>query len=114
MVDCHQDPDGSPCTEWAQAGAWPPVFAGLQELLLPVPAGGQLGPWKPTPGLLEQVFQQLPDFRPCPAREARSRCRPMKRYLDRLRVETREEFERRLKRETAKAAKELHRRPVAA
>ncbi|MFC9501372.1 hypothetical protein [Streptomyces sp. NPDC056982] len=39
---------------------------------------------------------------------------PMKRYPDRLRVETREEFEARLKRETAKAAKELHRRPVAA
>jgi hypothetical protein len=37
-----------------------------------------------------------------------------KRYPDRLRVEAREEFERRLKRETAKAAKELHRRPVAA
>lgn len=39
---------------------------------------------------------------------------PMKRYPDRLRVETREDFEARLKRETAKAAKELHRRPVAA
>lgn len=35
----------------------------------------------------------------------------MKRYPDRLRVETREEFETLLKRETAK---ELHRRPVAA
>ncbi len=39
---------------------------------------------------------------------------PMKRYPDRLRAETREEFQARLKRETAKAAKELHRRPVAA
>ncbi|MFD7994236.1 RNA-binding protein [Streptomyces mexicanus] len=39
-----------------------------------MPAGGQLGPWNPTQDPLEQVFQQLPDFRPWPAREARSRC----------------------------------------
>jgi hypothetical protein len=41
---------------------------------LAVPAGRQLGPWNPTQDPLEQVFQQLPDFRPWPAREARSRC----------------------------------------
>ncbi|MFD5423943.1 hypothetical protein [Streptomyces sp. NPDC127084] len=44
-------------------------------------------------------------------RSSRAAIGPMKRYPDRLRVETREEFEARLKRETAK---ELHRRPVAA
>ncbi|MFE8965103.1 hypothetical protein [Streptomyces iakyrus] len=36
----------------------------VQELALPVPARGQGVPWKPTPGLLERVFQQLPAFRP--------------------------------------------------
>jgi hypothetical protein len=65
ITDCHQDPDGSPpCTEWAQPGKWHLVLADVQELALPVPVGGQLGPWKPTPDLLAQVFQQLPDFRP--------------------------------------------------
>ncbi|MFJ1930431.1 MULTISPECIES: hypothetical protein [unclassified Streptomyces] len=65
LVDCHQDPDGSPpCTPWAQAGAWHLVLQDVQELPLPVPVDGQLGPWKPTPDLLEQVFQQLPGFRP--------------------------------------------------
>ncbi|MFJ1847096.1 hypothetical protein [Streptomyces sp. NPDC088146] len=65
LVDCHQDPDGSPpCTPWAQAGAWHLVLRDAQELPLPVPADGQLGPWKPTPDLVEQALQQLPDFRP--------------------------------------------------
>ncbi|MFB6945572.1 hypothetical protein ACFWGL_36585 [Streptomyces sp. NPDC060286] len=65
LVDCHQDPDGSPpCTPWAQAGAWHLVLRDVQELPLPVPADGQLGPWKPTPDLVEQALQQLPDFRP--------------------------------------------------
>lgn len=65
ITDCHQDPEGSPpCTQWAQADAWHVVLADIQALALPVPIGGQLGPWKPTPDLLAQVFQQLPDFRP--------------------------------------------------
>ncbi|MGR8012261.1 hypothetical protein [Streptomyces sp. A5-4] len=65
ITDCHQDPDGSPpCTEWAQPEAWHLVLTDVQELALPVPIGGQLGPWKPTPDLLEQVLQQLPDLRP--------------------------------------------------
>ncbi|MGQ4732623.1 hypothetical protein ACUN3E_33830 [Streptomyces sp. Ju416(a)] len=65
LVDCHQDPDGSPpCTPWAQAGAWHLVLQDVQELPLPVPVDGQLGPWKPTPDLVEQALQQLPDFRP--------------------------------------------------
>lgn len=65
LTDCHQDPEGQPpCTEWAQAGAWHLVLTDVQELALPVPATGQLGPWKPTPDLLARVFQQLPDFRP--------------------------------------------------
>ncbi|MGC5401725.1 ASCH domain-containing protein [Streptomyces sp. DT20] len=65
ITDCHQDPDGSPlCTEWAQTDAWHLVLTDVQELALPVPARGQLGPWKPTPDLLERVFQQLPGFRP--------------------------------------------------
>ncbi|MGV9247994.1 hypothetical protein [Streptomyces sp. NPDC003710] len=65
LVDCHQDPDGSPlCSGWAQAHAWHLVFQDVQELPLPVPADGQLGPWKPTPDLVARGFQQLPDFRP--------------------------------------------------
>ncbi|MFJ4972723.1 hypothetical protein [Streptomyces sp. NPDC088755] len=65
LVDCHQDPDGSPpCTPWAQAGAWHLVLTDVQELPLPVPVDGQLGPWKPTPDLVKQALQQLPDFRP--------------------------------------------------
>lgn len=65
LVDCHQDPDGSPpCSEWAQSEAWHLVVQDVQVLPLPVAASGQLGPWKPTPDLLTQVFQQLPDFRP--------------------------------------------------
>lgn len=65
ITDCHQDAKGSPpCTEWAQTDAWHVVLADVQALALPVPVGGQLGPWRPTPDLLAQVFQQLPDFRP--------------------------------------------------
>ncbi|WP_255346126.1 hypothetical protein [Streptomyces chartreusis] len=36
----------------------------VQELPLPVPALGQVVPWKPSPDLVTRVFQQLPDFRP--------------------------------------------------
>ncbi|MEV5432762.1 hypothetical protein [Streptomyces sp. NPDC052701] len=65
LADCHQDPDGSPpCSQWAQPGAWHLVLADVRELPLPVPADGQLGPWKPAPDLMAQVFQQLPGFRP--------------------------------------------------
>lgn len=65
LVDCHQDADGSPpCTPWAQPGAWHLVLQDVQELPLPVPADGQLGPWKPTPDLVQQALQQLPAFRP--------------------------------------------------
>ncbi|MER6609894.1 hypothetical protein ABT282_29225 [Streptomyces sp. NPDC000927] len=65
ITDCHQDPAGSPpCTEWAHPDAWHLVLADVQELPLPVPARGQVVPWKPTPDLLSRVFQQLPHFRP--------------------------------------------------
>jgi hypothetical protein len=65
LVGCHQDADGSPpCTPWAQPGAWHLVLQDVQELPLPVPADGQLGPWKPTPDLVQQALQQLPGFRP--------------------------------------------------
>ncbi|MGW0836539.1 hypothetical protein [Streptomyces prunicolor] len=65
LTDCHQDPDtGPPCTEWARAGSWHLVLADVQELPLPVPADGRLGPWRPSPDLVAQVFQQLPAFQP--------------------------------------------------
>jgi hypothetical protein len=64
LTDCHQDPDGSPpCTKWAQPGAWHLVLADVHKLALPIPVRGQLGPWKPSPDLVAQVLQQLPDLR---------------------------------------------------
>ncbi|MGW3269036.1 hypothetical protein [Streptomyces sp. NPDC001056] len=65
LTGCHQDPDGSPpCTEWAEPGLWHLELTDVQELALPIPARGQLGPWRPTEGLVAQVRQQLPDLRP--------------------------------------------------
>ncbi|MES5824862.1 hypothetical protein [Streptomyces sp. RG80] len=65
ITDCHQDPeDAQPCSEWAHPGAWHLVLADVQALPLPVPARGQVIPWKPTQDLVDRVFQQLPDFRP--------------------------------------------------
>ncbi|MFI1576213.1 hypothetical protein ACH4VQ_36060 [Streptomyces anulatus] len=65
ITDCHQDPEGSPlCSSWAHTGAWHLKLADVQALALPIPARGQLGPWRPTEDLVDQVLQQLPDFRP--------------------------------------------------
>ncbi|KJY27439.1 hypothetical protein VR46_39105 [Streptomyces sp. NRRL S-444] len=65
LTGCHQDPDGSPpCTPWAQPGLWHLEVSDVQELALPIPARGQLGPWRPTEDLVAQVLQQLPDLRP--------------------------------------------------
>ncbi|AJC62011.1 hypothetical protein [Streptomyces sp. 769] len=65
LTGCHQDPDGSPpCTPWAEPGRWHLELADVQALALPIPARGQLGPWKPTEDLVAQVRQQLPDLRP--------------------------------------------------
>ncbi|MFF7858978.1 hypothetical protein [Streptomyces sp. NPDC007904] len=65
ITGCHQDPDGAPlCSQWAHPGAWHLVLGDVQEFPLPVPARGQVVPWKPSQDLLERVFQQLPGFRP--------------------------------------------------
>lgn len=65
ITDCHQDPEGSPpCTKWAHPGAWHLVLTDVQEFPLPLPARGQVAPWKPPPDLQAQVLRQLPDFRP--------------------------------------------------
>ncbi|EHM31493.1 MULTISPECIES: hypothetical protein [Streptomyces] len=65
LTGCHQDPDGSPpCTEFAQPGAWHLELVDVQALALPIPARGQLGPWRPTEDLIDQVLQQLPHLRP--------------------------------------------------
>ncbi|WP_121751229.1 hypothetical protein [Streptomyces sp. E2N166] len=65
ITDCHQDADRSaPCSEWAHPEAWHLVLDDVQELPLPVPARGQVVPWKPSPDLVRRVFQQLPDFQP--------------------------------------------------
>jgi hypothetical protein len=60
----RNSPESEPCTPWAQGGTWHLVLQDVQELPLPVPATGQLGPWKPTEDLLDRVFQQMPAFRP--------------------------------------------------
>ncbi|MFF7705375.1 ASCH domain-containing protein [Streptomyces lydicus] len=66
LVDCHQDAAGSPpCSRWAQPGAHHLVLADVQELTLPIPwPRGQLGPWRPTQDLVDQVLLQLPTLRP--------------------------------------------------
>ncbi|MEU3136378.1 hypothetical protein ABZ691_26815 [Streptomyces sp. NPDC006854] len=60
-VGCNS-PESPLCSPWAHPGAWHLELADVQELPLPVPARGQLGPWKPTQHLLGLVFQQLPGF----------------------------------------------------
>ncbi|MDQ1013387.1 hypothetical protein QFZ82_007955 [Streptomyces sp. V4I23] len=65
LTGCHQDPDGSsPCTEFANPGAWHLEVSHVQALALPIPARGQLGPWRPAEDLVDQVLQQLPHLRP--------------------------------------------------
>ncbi|MEW1552341.1 hypothetical protein [Streptomyces tsukubensis] len=65
LTGCHQDPPGAlPCTEWAHPGVWHLELSDVQALALPIPVGGQLGPWKPTEDLVAQVAQQLPGLRP--------------------------------------------------
>ncbi|MFJ8363873.1 hypothetical protein [Streptomyces sp. NPDC093984] len=65
LTGCHLNQGSEKCTSaWAQRGAHHLVLEDVQELALPVPAVGALPAWKPTPDLLAQVFQQLPDFRP--------------------------------------------------
>ncbi|HBF81796.1 MAG TPA: hypothetical protein DD420_18230 [Streptomyces sp.] len=66
LTGCHQDATASaPCSRWAQPDTHHLVLADVQELALPIPwLQGQLGPWKPTPALIGQVLQQLPDLRP--------------------------------------------------
>ncbi|WP_030019324.1 hypothetical protein [Streptomyces monomycini] len=65
ITGCHQDREGQPpCSPWAHPDAWHLVLADVTELPLPVPARGQVVPWRPAQDLLERVFQQLPGFRP--------------------------------------------------
>ncbi|MEU6602905.1 hypothetical protein [Streptomyces flaveolus] len=65
LTGCHLDQGPEKCTSpWAERDAHHLVLADVQELALPVPATGALAAWKPTPDLLAQVFQQLPNFRP--------------------------------------------------
>ncbi|WP_143065991.1 hypothetical protein [Streptomyces sp. CC53] len=62
-IECNS-PGSPPCTEWAQPGAWHLELGDVQALALPIPARGQLGPWRPTEDLVDQVLQQLPHLRP--------------------------------------------------
>ncbi|WP_331762458.1 hypothetical protein [Streptomyces sp. NBC_01508] len=59
LADVHAG-DGR-CTPWAEPGRFHLVFADVQELALPIPAGA-LGPWKPSEDLVDQVRLQLPDL----------------------------------------------------
>ncbi|SBU99388.1 hypothetical protein YW3DRAFT_06530 [Streptomyces sp. MnatMP-M77] len=61
ITGCHQDPDGAPlCSPWAHPKAWHLELAAVEELPLPVPARGQLGPWKPTSDLLTRCSSSCP------------------------------------------------------
>ncbi|MDT0493676.1 hypothetical protein RM717_24555 [Streptomyces griseus] len=66
LTDCHQDAPGTtPCSRWAQPDAFHLVLADVQELPLPIPwLNGQLGPWRPTQDLVDQVLLQLPHLTP--------------------------------------------------
>ncbi|MFD9053523.1 ASCH domain-containing protein [Streptomyces zaomyceticus] len=66
LTDCHQDPAGTPsCAPWAQTDAWHLVLADVHELPLPIAAvRRQLGAWKPTQALVDQVRLQLPQLTP--------------------------------------------------
>ncbi|GGU66137.1 hypothetical protein [Streptomyces lavendofoliae] len=55
------------CTSpWAQRGAHHLVIDDVRDLSLPVPAMDALPAWRPTPDLVAQVLQPLPDLRPWP------------------------------------------------
>ncbi|MGP4004474.1 hypothetical protein [Streptomyces sp. 8N706] len=64
ITGCHQDDGPELCSPWAQRGAHHLVLADVQELALPVPADGAVGPWRPTQDLAGQVLLQLPHLRP--------------------------------------------------
>ncbi|ESP95743.1 hypothetical protein B591_31118 (plasmid) [Streptomyces sp. GBA 94-10 4N24] len=61
LSGCHHDPAGAPpCGTWAEPGCWHLELTDVHELARPVPARGQLGPWRPTDELVARVRQQLP------------------------------------------------------
>ncbi|MGF3135653.1 hypothetical protein ACQV4C_31300 [Streptomyces albidoflavus] len=65
LSGCYRDPDSVPlCGPWSEPGRWHLELDDVQELPLPIPARGHLGPLKPTADLVDQVLQQLPDLRP--------------------------------------------------
>lgn len=66
LTDCHLDAAGTaPCSRWAQSDVHHLVLAGVQELALPIPwLHGQLGPWRPTQDLVDQVLLQFPHLAP--------------------------------------------------
>ncbi|MER5501308.1 hypothetical protein ACFV1C_01355 [Streptomyces sp. NPDC059605] len=61
LTDVH--PDDGRCTPWAD-GKFHLIFTDVQELALPIPWHGQLGPWRPPQDLVDQVLKQLPGLRP--------------------------------------------------
>ncbi|GHH55644.1 hypothetical protein [Streptomyces candidus] len=66
LTDCHQDPaHAALCSRWAQPDTHHLVLADVYELALPIPwLHGQLGPWRPTQDLVDQVLLQLPHLAP--------------------------------------------------
>ncbi|MEU7253701.1 hypothetical protein [Streptomyces sp. NPDC045251] len=58
-------PESAPCSRWAQPDVHHLVLSDVQELALPIPwLNGQLGPWRPTQDLVDQVLLQLPHLAP--------------------------------------------------
>ncbi|MFD7667764.1 hypothetical protein [Streptomyces sp. NPDC059788] len=63
ITGCHTD-TGEPCSPWAQPDR---IHVGLDDvhvLPLPIPCGGQLGPWRVPLPVFEQILVQLPDLAP--------------------------------------------------
>lgn len=64
ITGSHTDP-GEPCSPWAQPGRVHHLALGdVHALALPVPCGGQLGPWRVPLPVFEQVLLQLPHLAP--------------------------------------------------
>ncbi|MFE7614353.1 hypothetical protein [Streptomyces sp. NPDC057496] len=61
LTDVH--PDDGRCAPWAD-GQFHLIFTDVQELALPIPWHGRLGPWRPPQDLVDQVLLQLPGLRP--------------------------------------------------
>lgn len=75
LADCHQAAPGCCASPWAEPfdGIWHWALTQVRALPRPVPAKGRLGLWRPGPGLLAEVGEQLAQANPPPARRIQRR-----------------------------------------